>query len=145
MRFTNKRSSTSRRTPADAPSPVSETTDNALTATSRNARTSERVPATKPRPAGETNVAPFAEPPESKRGPASATDSIDPESAQTGGATGQVHIPEELIAARAYEIWERRGCPMGHETEQDWHAARVELEQEQLGWTQPRSDDRDKV
>jgi hypothetical protein len=144
MRFTNKRSSTSRRTPADAPSPVSETADDATTPPPENARASERAPASKPKRASETNVAPFVDPPVSKRGPAigntpSASESTD------GGETSQTDIPVQLIAARAYELWERRGRPMGHETEQDWHAARAELEQERLGWTAPREDDRDKI
>lgn len=54
-------------------------------------------------------------------------------------------IPDDLIAARAYEIWQRRGCPMGHESEQDWHAARAELERERLGWTQAEPADRNKI
>lgn len=36
-------------------------------------------------------------------------------------------IPAELIAARAYELWLQRGCPLG-EDKQDWFAARAELE-----------------
>jgi hypothetical protein len=47
-----------------------------------------------------------------------------------------------MIAARAYEIWERRGR-LGGQSEQDWHAAREELEEERLGWAAPRDDDRD--
>ena len=38
-------------------------------------------------------------------------------------------IADELIASRAYEKWQQRGCPLG-EAEQDWFAARSELEQE---------------
>jgi hypothetical protein len=37
---------------------------------------------------------------------------------------------EELIAARAYERWLRRGRPSGDGAE-DWFAARAELEAEQ--------------
>ena len=52
-------------------------------------------------------------------------------------------IPEELISARAYEIWQQRGCPMGHESaEEDWFAARNQLEQEQLNWAAPRASDK---
>lgn len=51
-------------------------------------------------------------------------------------------LPEELIAARAYEIWERRGRRPG-EAERDWFAAQKELEQERLGWAAPSADDRD--
>ena len=51
-------------------------------------------------------------------------------------------IPDELIAARAYEKWQRRGCPVGQDGERDWFAARSELEQERLGWAAPTEDDR---
>jgi hypothetical protein len=49
-------------------------------------------------------------------------------------------IPEDLIAQRAYELWEERGCPLG-EGERDWFAARYELEAEQAlrrGAPEPR-------
>jgi hypothetical protein len=39
-------------------------------------------------------------------------------------------IAEDLIAQLAYEKWRDRGCPLG-EGEQDWYAARYELEAEQ--------------
>jgi hypothetical protein len=52
-------------------------------------------------------------------------------------------IPEELIAARAYELWQRRGQPADNR-EQDWFAARNELEQERLNWAAPTDDDRDR-
>jgi hypothetical protein len=51
-------------------------------------------------------------------------------------------IPIELIAKRAFEKWQRRGSPMGHESEQDWFAAREELEQERLSFAAPTSEDR---
>lgn len=51
-------------------------------------------------------------------------------------------IPEELIAARAYEIWQQRGCPMGQTSDEDWYAARTELEQERLNWATPRESDK---
>jgi Protein of unknown function (DUF2934) len=51
-------------------------------------------------------------------------------------------LTQELIAARAYEIWERRGCRAG-ESERDWYAARRELELERLGWAAPADGDRD--
>ena len=46
-------------------------------------------------------------------------------------------IPEELIAARAYEIWQQRGCPMGLDSSEDWHAARTQLQQERLNGGSP--------
>jgi hypothetical protein len=51
-------------------------------------------------------------------------------------------MPDELIAVRAYEKWQQRGCPMGQNSAQDWFAARQELEQERLNWAAPRPDDR---
>ena len=54
-------------------------------------------------------------------------------------------LPEELIRQRAYEMWERRGCPMGQDGAQDWYAARAELEQERLNWAAPRGHDRDRA
>ena len=53
-------------------------------------------------------------------------------------------LPEQLIAMRAYEKWQRRGCPMGQDAAQDWYAARAELEQERLGWTVAAKDDRER-
>src|ERR1700712_5438575 len=50
-------------------------------------------------------------------------------------------LPEELIAARAHEKWALRGCPMGQDSEQDWYAARAELEAERLGWAAPQAGD----
>jgi predicted ATP-binding protein involved in virulence len=50
--------------------------------------------------------------------------------------TSLSEIPNELIAARAYEKWEARGCPLW-ENEQDWFAARAELEQERGVPSQP--------
>lgn len=51
-------------------------------------------------------------------------------------------IPEELIAARAYEIWMQRGCPMGQDGAEDWYSAREQLEQERQSWVAPTSSDR---
>jgi len=51
-------------------------------------------------------------------------------------------IPQELIAARAYEIWQQRGCPMGEDGCEDWYAARDQLEQERLNWASPRASDK---
>ncbi|HEX2879692.1 MAG TPA: DUF2934 domain-containing protein [Polyangiaceae bacterium] len=45
-----------------------------------------------------------------------------------GAIANQSEISEELIACHAYEKWQQRGCPLW-ESEQDWFAARVELEQ----------------
>jgi Protein of unknown function (DUF2934) len=53
-------------------------------------------------------------------------------------------IPEELIAARAYEKWKQRGSPMGHDSALDWHAARAELEEERLNWAAPEPSDRER-
>jgi hypothetical protein len=36
-------------------------------------------------------------------------------------------LDEEQIAARAYQLWVRRGCPIGS-AEEDWFTARQELE-----------------
>jgi hypothetical protein len=38
-------------------------------------------------------------------------------------------VPHEMIAIRAHQLWVARGCPAG-QAEQDWFAARAELEQE---------------
>lgn len=38
-------------------------------------------------------------------------------------------IQDNLIAARAYEKWQERGCPMWEDA-LDWSAARAELDQE---------------
>lgn len=38
-------------------------------------------------------------------------------------------IPDERIAVRAYEKWMSRGCPIG-DGQEDWFAARAEIEQE---------------
>lgn len=54
-------------------------------------------------------------------------------------------IAEELIAARAYEKWLNRGSPMGQDGEQDWFAAREELEQERLRWAAPEAADRNRI
>lgn len=43
-------------------------------------------------------------------------------------AQTDIEIEDALIAARAYEKWQQRGCPLG-ESEEDWFAARAELEQ----------------
>lgn len=53
-------------------------------------------------------------------------------------------LPEELIAARAYEKWRQRGSPMGQDSARDWFAARAELEEERLNWAAPESSDRDR-
>lgn len=52
-------------------------------------------------------------------------------------------IPEELISSRAYEIWQQRGCPMGQDSaDEDWFAARGQLEQERLNWAAPSQSDK---
>ena len=61
--------------------------------------------------------------------------------ARTADSSAAADLPEELIAARAYEKWRLRGCPMGQDGEQDWFAARAELEAERLGWAAPQAGD----
>lgn len=62
--------------------------------------------------------------------------------AATASSASPEDIPDELIAARAYEKWQRRGSPSGDNGSHDWHAARTEIEQERLGWAAPNEDDR---
>lgn len=52
----------------------------------------------------------------------------------------QSEIPQELIACRAYEKWQQRGCPLW-ENDQDWFAARAELEQARGTSSQPVGDE----
>jgi hypothetical protein len=40
--------------------------------------------------------------------------------------TSELNVSQEEIARRAYEIWQRRGCPDG-DGSQDWQAAESEL------------------
>ena len=40
-------------------------------------------------------------------------------------------ITDEQIAARAYELWESRGCPEGDGSD-DWNVAKDQLESERL-------------
>src|SRR4051794_9998657 len=63
------------------------------------------------------------------------------DSARDGINSAATDLPEELIAARAHEKWTLRGCPMGQDSEQDWYAARAELEAERLGWAAPQAGD----
>lgn len=46
-------------------------------------------------------------------------------------------ITDELIACRAYEKWQQRGCPLWDDG-QDWLAARAELEQERGALSGPQ-------
>jgi len=41
----------------------------------------------------------------------------------------KTEISRTLIAARAYDLWQRRGCPLG-DGQQDWFSAKAELESE---------------
>jgi hypothetical protein len=61
------------------------------------------------------------------------------------GTTTAADLPYELIAARAYEKWQNRGCPMGQDGRSDWYAARAELEQERLRWAPPEDEDRNRI
>jgi hypothetical protein len=133
----NKRPASSRKTPANKPSPVTEAKDAIKSTQSPEKEVSETRESSE-------NVA------TDRSGTLSTTGSpTGPERGINDGANAPeqpaVQIPDELIAARAYEIWERRGCPMGHDSEQDWHAAKAELEREQLGWTQAEPADRAKI
>lgn len=66
---------------------------------------------------------------------------LSPASAATAEPPA-AHLPDALVAPRAYEKWQLRGCPLWQDTLQDWFAARHELEQERLNWAAPREDDR---
>lgn len=46
--------------------------------------------------------------------------------AQCGGGESMPRPTDEMIARRAYEIWQRHGCPHGTSF-QDWLAAQAEL------------------
>lgn len=137
MRFPKKRYTTGRGVPTNAPSPVSESTD-AVESQYAGRKDSERVPAQKPRAAAQTSATP-AEPSSSRNRPAATPASSKPD------LPSPDDLPDELIAARAYEIWKRRGCPMGQDSERDWHAARAELEAERQGWTEPQPEDRNRI
>jgi hypothetical protein len=55
---------------------------------------------------------------------------IDPKVAVTGEPDVQARpsagVEESSIAARAYELWRARGCPIGSDQE-DWFKAEAEL------------------
>jgi hypothetical protein len=68
-------------------------------------------------------------------------DSDKPASAEANANSAASDLPEELIAARAYEKWKLRGCPEGQDSERDWYAARAELESERLNWAAPQAGD----
>ena len=55
------------------------------------------------------------------------TASVPQEDEQTNAHPDE--IPYELIACRAYEKWQQRGCPLWDDG-QDWFAACAELEEE---------------
>jgi hypothetical protein len=77
-----------------------------------------------------------------KQKQAEATSVSDkPASVEASQDASPSDLPEELVAARAYEKWQLRGCPMGHDGSQDWFAARNELELERLNWAAPQPDD----
>ncbi len=46
--------------------------------------------------------------------------------------TTQSAVSDEEIARRAYEIWQKRGCPPGDGSE-DWQAAEAELQSSRIG------------
>lgn len=43
-----------------------------------------------------------------------------------------VHITNEMISERAYQIWQSRGCPQG-DGNNDWEIAKQQLERESRG------------
>jgi Protein of unknown function (DUF2934) len=45
-------------------------------------------------------------------------------------STSGKEVSEHDVAVRAYAIWQRRGCPLGNNPQDDWYAARAELERE---------------
>jgi len=67
--------------------------------------------------------------------PSAVSDPARPETAERA-------IPEELIAARAYELWQLRGSPTGEDGSGDWYAAKAELERERRAAAAPRSRER---
>lgn len=89
-------------------------------------------------------------PPEPRQsGPEATTQHVrsvpnEPEQPGTRRAAPFADLPEELIAARAYEKWKQRGSPMGQDSALDWHAARAELEEERLNWAAPEPSDRER-
>jgi hypothetical protein len=143
MRFTNKRSTTSRRAPASASSPVIDASE-AVTPPFSDPAKASPAPSNSLRPANETKLVPSVEHPGSRGGRAPTTGTEFQGTGKPGEPTF-ADIPDELIAARAYELWQRRGCPMGHDTTEDWYAARAELAQERLGWATPQPADRDRI
>lgn len=134
MRFPKKRYTTARRVPTNAPSPVSDSTE-AVESHNTARKDSARVPA-QPRAAAEPSAA---------SADTTSTRAIPAKSAPAAEAPPPADIPDELIAARAYEIWKRRGCPMGQDGDRDWYAARAELEAERMGWTEPQPGDRNRI
>ncbi len=60
-----------------------------------------------------------------KRG-SSASKSKQAASPQKGESPGKTAITQEMIARRAFEIWERNGRPEG-QSEQNWHEAEAQL------------------
>jgi hypothetical protein len=43
-----------------------------------------------------------------------------------------VHITDEMISERAYQVWQTRGCPQG-DGSTDWEIAKQQLERESRG------------
>ena len=62
-----------------------------------------------------------------------------PVSDPTRPETAERAIPDELIAARAYQLWQLRGSPSGEDGSGDWYAAKAELEREWRDAAPPRS------
>lgn len=46
-----------------------------------------------------------------------------------GTQTNQMCVPHDKIAMRAYQKWQKRGCPCGTD-KQDWQEAEAELKAE---------------
>ena len=51
---------------------------------------------------------------------------VDPKKSVTGDPATRVRPDDVEIAARAYELWQERGCPIGS-SETDWFRAEEEL------------------
>ena len=62
-------------------------------------------------------------------------------SSNAAAAPNLNEVPEDAVADRAYRLWQQRGCPVG-DAEQDWFAARAELETERLTAVAPETDAR---
>ncbi len=49
---------------------------------------------------------------------------------QAAGPAGTEPVTDDQIADRAYHIWQSKGCPEGDDGEENWRAAKAQLEAE---------------